>query len=59
MSARLQQASVESTERSQLVGTGDVARAVQTYSAMYAERLQTERERQFAENANYQTFQGS
>jgi len=59
MSARLQQTSVESTERSQLVGTGDVARAVQTYSAMYAERLQTERERQFAENPNYQTFQGS
>ena len=59
MSARLQQTSVESTERSQLVGTGDVARAVQTYSAMYGERLQTERERQYQENPNFQTFQGS
>lgn len=59
MSARLQQTSVESTERSQLVSTGDVARAVQTYSAMYGERLQQERERQYAENPNYQTFQGS
>jgi hypothetical protein len=59
MSARLQQTSVESTERSQLVGTGDVQRAVQTYSAMYGERLQTERERQFQENPNFQTFQGS
>lgn len=59
MSARLQQTSVESTERSQLVSTGDVARAVQTYSAMYGERLQQEQERQYAENPNFQTFQGS
>lgn len=59
MSARLQQTSVESTERSQLVSASDVARTVQTYAQMYGERLQQERERQFQENPNFQTFQGS
>ncbi|MFC8490713.1 hypothetical protein ACFUJU_07885 [Streptomyces sp. NPDC057235] len=59
MSARLQQTSVESTERAQLVGTSDVNRAVQVYAALYAERLQQERDRMYQEVPTYQTFQGS
>jgi hypothetical protein len=59
LSARLQQTSVESMERSQLVSTRDIQQAVQTYAALYAEGLQRERDRQFAETPNYATFQGS
>ncbi len=59
MSARLQQTSVESTERAQLVSTRDIASAVQTYAALYAEGLQRERDRMYQENPIYQTFQGS
>jgi hypothetical protein len=59
LSARLQQTSVESTERAQLVSTRDVASAVSTYAALYAERLQQERDRMYQENPIYQTFQGS
>ncbi|MGA4942136.1 hypothetical protein [Streptomyces cinereoruber] len=59
MSARLQQTSVESTERAQLVSTRDISNAVQTYAALYAERLQQERDRMYQENPTFQTFQGS
>jgi hypothetical protein len=59
LTARLQQTSVESTERAQLVSTRDIQQAVQTYAALYAEGLQRERDRQFAETPNYATFQGS
>lgn len=59
LSARLQQTSVESTERAQLVSVRDVQQAVQTYAALYAEGLQRERDLQFLETPNYATFQGS
>lgn len=59
MSARLQQTSVESTERAQLVSTRDISNAVQTYAALYAEGLQRERDRMYQENPTFQTFQGS
>jgi hypothetical protein len=59
MSARLQQTSVESTERAQLVSTRDISNAVQTYAALYAEGIQRERDRMYQENPNFQTFQGS
>lgn len=59
LSARLQQTSVESTERAQLVSVRDVQQAVQTYAALYAEGLQRERDLQFIETPNYATFQGS
>lgn len=59
LSARLQQTSVESTERAQLVSVRDVQQAVQTYAALYAEGLQRERDLQFIETPNFATFQGS
>ena len=59
LSARLQQTSVESSERAQLVGARDITSAVQTYAALYAEGIERERNRMYQENPIYQTFQGS
>lgn len=59
LSARLQQTSVESTERAPLVSARDIATAVQTFAALYAERLAQERDLQFNEVPNYAHFQGS
>lgn len=59
MAARLQQQAVEATERAALVSVKDISAAVQTYAALYAERLERERARQFDEVPNFATFQGS
>jgi hypothetical protein len=59
LAARLQQQAVEATERAPLVSARDISQAVQTYAALYAERLERERTRQFDEVPNFATFQGS
>lgn len=57
--ARLQQQAIESTERSMMVASRDIAAAVQLYAGLYAERLADERNRQFTEAPNYAAFMGS
>lgn len=57
-SARLQQTSIEATERADLVPTGSASRASQYYYSLYQNRLNEERDLLFQENANYQTFNG-
>lgn len=59
LAARMQQQAVEATERAALVSARDISAVVQTYAALYAERLADERSRQFDELPNYAYFQGS
>lgn len=56
--ARLQQTSIEATERSDLVPTGSASRSSQYYYSMYQARLNEERDLLFQENANFQTWNG-
>ncbi len=53
---RLQQSSVESTERAPLVPTGAANQASQYYLGLYQRRLNEERDRLFDLYPNYQTF---
>jgi hypothetical protein len=53
---RLQQQSVESTERAPLVPTGAANEASQYYLGLYQRRLNEERDRLFRLYENYQTF---
>lgn len=55
--ARLQQKSVESTERAPLVPPKAAAQAAAFFQQLYYQRLQEERRRQWEEVANYQRFQ--
>lgn len=57
--ARLQQHSIEATERSPLVPAGSAAKAAQYYMALYQQRLDAERARMMEEIPNFATFQGS
>lgn len=57
--ARLQQRSIEATERAQVVQETSATKAVGMYASLYTERLEEERERMFREHPNYQFFQGS
>ncbi|MET9385299.1 hypothetical protein ABZY09_30565 [Streptomyces sp. NPDC002928] len=57
--ARLQMQAVEATERASLVTYKELSTAVQTYSALYAERLEQERNLMFDDVPNFATFQGS
>jgi hypothetical protein len=58
-SARLQQQSVEPTERAALVPPASAAKAASLYASLYAERLDEERALMFSDIPNYATFQGS
>lgn len=58
-SARLQQRTIESNVRSQVVPAQSAARTAQYYTLMYQNRLAEERNRMFTENPNYQRYQGS
>lgn len=58
-SARLQQQSVEATERATLVPPYSATKAAGMYASLYQERLEEERARQMGEIPNYQTYQGS
>lgn len=58
-SARLQQQSVEATERAPLVPPASASKAASLYASLYAERLEEERALQFEETPNFATFQGS
>jgi hypothetical protein len=58
-SARLQQQSVEATERAPLVPPASASKAASLYASLYAERLAEERALQFEEIPNFATFQGS
>jgi hypothetical protein len=58
-SARLQQQSVEATERAPLVPPASATRAAGMYASLYQERLEEERARMMGEIPNYQTYQGS
>lgn len=54
--ARLQQQSIEATERAPLVPAGSAAEAAQFYLGLYQKRLNEERDRLFRLFENYQTF---
>lgn len=56
--ARLQLTAIEATERAQLVSHREITSAVQTFAAMYAERLEEERDRMYAEIPLYASWQG-
>lgn len=58
-SARLQQQSVEATERAPLVPPTSATKAAQLFASLYQERLEEERALQWDEVPNYATFQGS
>lgn len=53
---RLQQQSIEATERAPLVPMGSAAQASQYFLGLYQKRLQEERDRLFRLFENYQTF---
>lgn len=53
---RLQQSSIESTERAPLVPTGAATNASKYYYGLYQARLDEERDRLFSLHENYQTF---
>lgn len=53
---RLQQQSIESTERAPLVPAGAAAEASQYYLGLYTKRLNEERDRLFRLYENYQTY---
>jgi hypothetical protein len=55
-SARLQQTSIEATERADLVPAGSASRASQYYLGLYQRRLDEERDRLFQLYPNYQSF---
>lgn len=57
-SARLQQTSIEATERSDLVPSGSASKASQYYLGLYQRRLEEERDRLFRLFPNYQQFNG-
>jgi len=54
---RLQQLSVESTERAPLVPTSSAAKAAAYFSQLYYQRLQEERRRQWEQIPTFQRFQ--
>ena len=56
--ARLQQTSVESTERANLVPVSSATKTAQYFLAMYQQRLQDERRRMFEENPITQFYAG-
>lgn len=56
--ARLQQSSIEATERADLVPTGSASKASQYYLGLYQRRLDEERDRLFRLYENYQSFNG-
>jgi hypothetical protein len=58
-SARLQQQSVEATERAPLVPPASASKAASLFASLYAERLAEERALQFEETPNFAYFQGS
>lgn len=58
-SARLQQQSVEATERATLVPPASASRAMAMYAQLYQQRLTEEREQQFNDVPNFAFFQGS
>lgn len=55
---RLQQASIEATERAPLVTTGAASQASQFFLALYSKRLNEERTRLQKLYESYQTFNG-
>lgn len=57
--ARLQQRTIESNQRSQLVPPRSATQTAQYYMALYQQRLAEERNRMYIENPNYQQYQGS
>jgi hypothetical protein len=57
--ARLQQRSIESSNRSALVPPQSATRTAQYYQALYMDRLAQERAQMMSEIPNYATFQGS
>jgi hypothetical protein len=57
--ARLQQTSVESTERAALVPPGSALKGAQYYQALYAQRLDEERTRMFADNPQTLSYAGA
>lgn len=58
-SARLQQQSVEATERAALVPPSSAAKAMTMYAQLYQQRLAEERAHLYADVPNYAFFQGS
>jgi hypothetical protein len=58
-SARLQQQSIEATERAPLVPPASATRAMTMYAQLYQQRLTEERDQQFNDTPNYAYFQGS
>lgn len=58
-SARLQQQSIEATERATLVPPASAAKAMAMYAQLYQQRLQEEREQLYSDVPNYAYFQGS
>jgi hypothetical protein len=58
-SARLQQQSIEATERAPLVPVSSAAKAMAMYAQLYQTRLQEERDQLYADVPNYAYFQGS
>ncbi|MFF4019990.1 hypothetical protein [Streptomyces sp. NPDC001843] len=58
-SARLQQQSVEATERAPLVPPASAAKAMAMYAQLYQQRLAEERDQLYADVPNYAFFQGS
>ncbi|MFF3363580.1 phage adaptor protein [Streptomyces misionensis] len=58
-SARLQQQSIEATERATLVPPASAAKAMTMYAQLYQQRLQEERDQLYADVPNYAFFQGS
>lgn len=58
-SARLQQRTIESNVRSQVVPAQSAVRTAQYFTLMYQTRLAEERNRMFQENPNFQRYEGS
>lgn len=57
--ARLQQRTIESNIRGQIVPAQSAARSAQYYALLYQQRLAEERDRMFTEVPNFQRYQGS
>lgn len=57
--ARLQQRTIESPVRGQLVPAASASRTAQYYALLYQQRLAEERDRMFTEVPNFQRYQGS
>lgn len=58
-SARLQQQSIEATERATLVPPASASRAMAMYAQLYQQRLQEERDQLYSDVPNFAFFQGS